>query len=103
MAGRHAATRDPATLTVATRVQRRAVGRWDGLGFSVAWHSDMECEVAVRKVGRMVNDCELSYRMQREIAILQALRHENVRERGGPGGGGAAAARTCAGLLSMPT
>ena len=41
----------------------------------------MECEVAVRKAGRVVNDRELSYKMQREIAILQALRHENVRPR----------------------
>lgn len=48
---------------------------------SVAWHSEMECEVAVRKAGRVVNDRELSYKMQREIAILQALRHENVRTR----------------------
>jgi hypothetical protein len=45
---------------------------------SVAWHSEMECEVAVRKAGRVVQDRELCMRLQREIAILQALRHENV-------------------------
>jgi len=45
---------------------------------SVAWHSDMECEVAIRKVGRVMHDRDVSLRVEREIAILQALRHENV-------------------------